>query len=82
MLTLTQKQLLGLLICVHNYCCTQYCTEQTWQFSLLPSRQSRLLNAPICLSERREAKGRRYSSTMRQRLTIVIPSPELRQLAL
>jgi len=27
---------------VHN-CCAQYCTEQTWSFSLLPSRQSPLL---------------------------------------
>jgi len=27
---------------VHNYC-TQYCTEQTWWFSLLPSRRSSLL---------------------------------------
>jgi len=35
---------------VHN-CCTQYCTEQTWQFSPLPSRQSPLLRR--CLFEGR-----------------------------
>ena len=33
---------------VHN-CHTQYCTERTWQFSLLPSRQSSLLQ--WCLFE-------------------------------
>jgi len=36
---------------VHN-CCTQYCTEQTWQFSLLPSRQSPHLR--WCLFEGRD----------------------------
>ena len=41
-------------MCVHctvDNCCTQYCTEQTWQFSLLPSRQSSLLR--WCLFEER-----------------------------
>ena len=49
------RELLGLFIMcvhrtVHNYC-TQYCTEQTWQFSLLSSRQSPLLR--WCLFEGR-----------------------------
>ena len=35
---------------VHN-CCTQYCTEQTWQFSPLPSRRSPQLQ--WCLFEGR-----------------------------
>ena len=35
---------------VHN-CCTQYCTEQTWQFSPLPSRRSPQLR--WCLFEGR-----------------------------
>ena len=42
-------------MCVHRTvlnCCTQYCTEQTWQFSPLPSRQSPLLR--WCLFEGRE----------------------------
>jgi len=33
-------------MCVHSTlhnCCTQYCTEQTWKFSLLQSNQSPLL---------------------------------------
>ena len=46
--------LLGLFMCVHctvHNCCIQYCTEQTWSFSLLPSRQSPLLR--LCLFEGR-----------------------------
>ena len=35
---------------VHN-CCTHYCTEQTWYFLFLPSRQSPLLR--WCLFEKR-----------------------------
>jgi len=40
------RELLGLFMCAHctvHNCCAQYCTEQTWQFFLLPSRQSPLL---------------------------------------
>ena len=43
-------------MCVHRTvynCCTQYCTEQTWQFSPLPSRRSPQLR--WCLFEGRGA---------------------------
>jgi len=41
-----QRTVSSVDMCVHwsvHNCCAQYCTEQTWQFSLLPSRQSPLL---------------------------------------
>ena len=44
---------------VYN-CCTQYCTEQTWKVSLLPSRKSPLLR--WCLFE---GKGGRLSGKKR-----------------
>ena len=50
-------------MCVHctvHDCCTQYWTEQTWQFSLLPSRQLSLLR--WCLFKGRgELKGNRLA---------------------
>jgi len=49
-----QRTVRSVHMCVHrtvHNCCTQYCTEQTWWFSLLPSRQSPLLR--WCLFEGR-----------------------------
>jgi len=49
-----QRTVSSVHVCVHctvHNCCTQYCTEQTWWFSLLPSRQSPLLR--WCLFEGR-----------------------------
>jgi len=49
-----QRTVRSVHMCVHctvHNCCAQYCTEQTWKFSLLPSRQSPLLR--WCLFEGR-----------------------------
>jgi len=60
-----QRTVRSVHICVHrtvHNCCTQYCTEQTWQFSLLHSRQSPLLR--WCLFEGRRVEEYDINNTV------------------